>query len=102
MVAKDGEFNHDRGLRWNARSLCLHGDAVAAAGADVRIGKDEATIDTLTNAVPVKRIGQPEDIAEVVASFAGPVRWVSVQTTFTNGAIRQCTLLSRVGVLGDE
>jgi len=60
---------------------------VAAAGADVRIGKGEATIDTLSDAVPVRRIGQPEDIAEVVASFAGPVRWVSGQTTFTNGGL---------------
>ncbi|MEE1664481.1 SDR family oxidoreductase [Streptomyces sp. NPDC003631] len=50
-------------------------------------GKDEATIDHLAKAVPLERLGRPEDIAESVAFLAGPARWVNGQVLFTNGGL---------------
>ncbi|MET8633866.1 SDR family oxidoreductase [Streptomyces sp. NPDC004096] len=50
-------------------------------------GKDEATIDHLAKAVPLERLGRPEDIAETVAFLAGPARWVNGQVVFTNGGL---------------
>lgn len=50
-------------------------------------GKDEYTIQKLADAVPLERLGQPEDIAETVAFLAGPARWVNGQTVFTNGGL---------------
>ncbi len=50
-------------------------------------GKDEATIANLAKAAPLERLGQPEDIAEMVAFLAGPARWVNGQVLFTNGGL---------------
>ncbi|GAB3391387.1 SDR family oxidoreductase [Humibacter soli] len=50
-------------------------------------GKDEAAIAGLAMAVPLERLGQPEDIAETVAFLAGPGRWVNGQVVFTNGGL---------------
>ncbi|WP_431038460.1 SDR family oxidoreductase [Streptomyces sp. P6-2-1] len=50
-------------------------------------GKDEQTIDNLAKAVPLERLGTPEDIAETVAFLAGPARWVNGQVVFTNGGL---------------
>lgn len=50
-------------------------------------GKDEATVATLSKAAPLERLGQPEDIAEVVAFLAGPGRWVNGQVVFANGGL---------------
>ncbi len=50
-------------------------------------GKDEATIANLSKAVPLERLGQPDDIAETVAFLAGPARWVNGQVIFTNGGL---------------
>jgi len=50
-------------------------------------GKDEAAVAGLAKAVPLERLGQPEDIAETVAFLAGPARWVNGQTIFTNGGL---------------
>lgn len=50
-------------------------------------GKDEQTIANLSKAVPLERLGQPEDIAETVAFLAGPARWVNGQVVFTNGGL---------------
>lgn len=50
-------------------------------------GKDEATIEKLSQAVPLQRLGQPDDIAETVAFLAGPARWVNGQVIFTNGGL---------------
>ncbi len=35
----------------------------------------------------MKRLGQPEDIAEVVAWLAGPARWINGQVIYANGGI---------------
>lgn len=48
-------------------------------------GKDQATIDRMAQANPLKRLGQPADIAEVVSFLAGPGRWVNGQTLYANG-----------------
>jgi 3-oxoacyl-[acyl-carrier protein] reductase len=48
-------------------------------------GKDQETIDRLAKANPMERLGRPEDIAEVVSSLAGPVRWINGQTIYVNG-----------------
>ena len=50
-------------------------------------GKDETTIAHLSKAVPLERLGQPDDIAETVAFLAGPARWVNGQVIFTNGGL---------------
>jgi 3-oxoacyl-[acyl-carrier protein] reductase len=50
-------------------------------------GKDDATIANLSKAVPLERLGQPDDIAETVAFLAGPARWVNGQVIFTNGGL---------------
>ncbi len=50
-------------------------------------GKDQATIDRLASAPPLQRLGQPDDIAGVVAFLAGPGRWVNGQVVYANGGI---------------
>ncbi len=50
-------------------------------------GKDQATIDRLASAPPLQRLGQPDDIASVVAFLAGPGRWINGQVIYTNGGI---------------
>lgn len=50
-------------------------------------GKSEEVIAGLSKAVPLERLGDPEDIAESVAFLAGPARWVNGQTIFTNGGL---------------
>ncbi|KQQ03560.1 MULTISPECIES: SDR family oxidoreductase [unclassified Rathayibacter] len=50
-------------------------------------GKTEEEIGRLAGAVPLERLGQPEDIAETVAFLAGPGRWVNGQVVFVNGGL---------------
>jgi 3-oxoacyl-[acyl-carrier protein] reductase len=50
-------------------------------------GKDEATVAGLSRAVPLERLGQPDNIAETVAFLAGPARWINGQVIFTNGGL---------------
>jgi 3-oxoacyl-[acyl-carrier protein] reductase len=51
-------------------------------------GKNEATIETLAKQPPLERLGQPEDIANVVAFLASPAgRWVNGQDLRVNGGI---------------
>ncbi|WP_394620468.1 SDR family oxidoreductase [Lentzea sp. JNUCC 0626] len=50
-------------------------------------GKDQATIDTLAKQPPLERLGQGDDIAEVISFLAGPARWVNGQTIRANGGI---------------
>jgi len=50
-------------------------------------GKDEETIDRLSKASPLERLGTPEDIAELVAFLAGPARWINGQVIYANGGI---------------
>jgi 3-oxoacyl-[acyl-carrier protein] reductase len=50
-------------------------------------GKDPATIETLSKAAPLERLGAPEDIAEAVSFLAGPARWINGQIIYVNGGI---------------
>ncbi|NIJ33346.1 SDR family oxidoreductase [Sphingomonas oligoaromativorans] len=51
-------------------------------------GKPQAVIDTLANAAPLERLGQPEDIASAVAFLAGPDGgWINGQVLRANGGI---------------
>ena len=47
----------------------------------------QESIDRLAAAPPLERLGQPQDIAEVVAFLAGPARWVNGQVLYANGGI---------------
>jgi 3-oxoacyl-[acyl-carrier protein] reductase len=47
----------------------------------------QAAIDGATAAPPLERLGQPSDIAEVVAFLAGPARWVNGQVLYANGGV---------------
>jgi len=51
-------------------------------------GKDQELLDRLANAVPLERLGVPDDIAPVVAFLASPAgHWVNGQTVRVNGGI---------------
>ena len=50
-------------------------------------GKDEKKIQSLANVVPLERLGEPNDISEVVAFLAGPARWINGQVIFVNGGL---------------
>ncbi|MCC2317111.1 SDR family oxidoreductase [Cellulomonas chengniuliangii] len=48
-------------------------------------GKSEQLIDQIASQGPMGRLGEPDDIAEVVAFLAGPGRWVNGQVLYANG-----------------
>jgi 3-oxoacyl-[acyl-carrier protein] reductase len=48
-------------------------------------GKSEEQINRLSSVSPLERLGQPVDVAEVVAFLAGPGRWVNGQVIYANG-----------------
>jgi len=48
-------------------------------------GKSPELIEQIAGNNPFQRLGDPRDIAEVVAFLAGPARWVNGQTLFVNG-----------------
>ncbi|WP_369069634.1 SDR family oxidoreductase [Kineococcus terrestris] len=50
-------------------------------------GKDEETIARMAAMNPRGRLGEPDDVAEVVSFLAGPGRWVNGQVLFANGGM---------------
>ena len=48
-------------------------------------GKPDSLIEAIASQNPSKRLGEPAEIAEVVAFLAGPGRWVNGQVVFVNG-----------------
>jgi 3-oxoacyl-[acyl-carrier protein] reductase len=48
-------------------------------------GKSEELINRIASESPLERLGQPADLAEVVAFLAGPGRWVNGQVLYING-----------------
>lgn len=50
-------------------------------------GKDEQTIDNLSKAAPLERLGTPEDIADTVTYLATSGRWINGQVIFSNGGL---------------
>lgn len=63
-------------------------NAVAPGPTDTplfRESKPQQLIDTIAHLNPMARLGTPNDIAEVVAALAGPMRWVNGQVLYANG-----------------
>jgi 3-oxoacyl-[acyl-carrier protein] reductase len=51
-------------------------------------GKSPELVDRLANMAPLERLGEPEDIAAVVATLVGPAgAWINGQTLRANGGI---------------
>ena len=51
-------------------------------------GKSEEQIQTIANLAPFERLGQPEEIADVVSFLAGPQgRWINGQILRANGGM---------------
>jgi 3-oxoacyl-[acyl-carrier protein] reductase len=50
-------------------------------------GKGDETIQRLASQAPLERLGEPGDVAEVVAFLAGPARWINGQVLRANGGI---------------
>ncbi|MFI5713068.1 SDR family oxidoreductase [Kribbella sp. NPDC051620] len=48
-------------------------------------GKPQEIIDRITAEPPLERLGQPEDIAEIIHFLAGPARWINGQVIYANG-----------------
>jgi 3-oxoacyl-[acyl-carrier protein] reductase len=48
-------------------------------------GKSQELIDRIAAEPPLERLGQPSDIAEIIAFLAGPARWINGQTIYANG-----------------
>jgi 3-oxoacyl-[acyl-carrier protein] reductase len=48
-------------------------------------GKPDSLIEAIASQNPSKRLGEPAEIAEVVAFLTGPGRWINGQTIFVNG-----------------
>ncbi|MCP3426372.1 SDR family oxidoreductase [Rothia sp. AR01] len=49
-------------------------------------GKTEEQVEGIAAGNPMGRLGEPDDIAEMVAFLAGPARWVNGQVLHVNGA----------------
>jgi 3-oxoacyl-[acyl-carrier protein] reductase len=47
--------------------------------------KPQELVDRMTAEIPLGRLGEPTDIAEIVAFLAGPGRWVNGQVIYANG-----------------
>ena len=71
------------------RSITVNAVAPGPVATDLFLnGKTEEQIQMFTKMPPLERLGQPEDIARVVAFLAGPDgAWVNGQVLRTNGGI---------------
>jgi 3-oxoacyl-[acyl-carrier protein] reductase len=50
-------------------------------------GKSPEVIERAKAAAPLERLGEPADIAEIVAFLAGPARWINGQVLYANGGV---------------
>lgn len=50
-------------------------------------GKSDEQIQHMAGMSPLERLGEPADVAEVVAFLAGPARWVNGQILYANGGV---------------
>lgn len=50
-------------------------------------GKSDEQITQMAGMSPLERLGEPRDIAEVVAFLAGPARWINGQVLYANGGV---------------
>jgi 3-oxoacyl-[acyl-carrier protein] reductase len=49
--------------------------------------RDQAAVDALAAAPALARLGEPNDIADVVAFLAGPARWINGQVLYADGGL---------------
>jgi 3-oxoacyl-[acyl-carrier protein] reductase len=49
--------------------------------------RDEAAVETLAKMAALERIGEPNDIAEVVSFLAGEARWINGQVIYADGGL---------------
>lgn len=71
------------------RNITVNAVAPGPTATDLFLkGKDATTVERLAKLSPLERLGQPEDIAAVVAVLAGPDgAWVNGQTLRANGGV---------------
>jgi 3-oxoacyl-[acyl-carrier protein] reductase len=71
------------------RKITVNAVAPGPTGTELFLkGKPQSLIDQFAKAAPLERIGQPEDIANVVAFLAGPDgSWINGQVLRANGGI---------------
>jgi 3-oxoacyl-[acyl-carrier protein] reductase len=50
-------------------------------------GKSDEQVKQMAGMAPLERLGEPADVAEVVAFLAGPARWMNGQTIYVNGGV---------------
>lgn len=50
-------------------------------------GKSDEQVKHMAGMAPLDRLGEPADVAEVVAFLAGPARWMNGQTIYVNGGV---------------
>jgi 3-oxoacyl-[acyl-carrier protein] reductase len=50
-------------------------------------GKEQSSIDLAARASAMGRLGEPDDIAEIVAFLAGPSRWINGQVLYADGGL---------------
>ena len=50
-------------------------------------GKTDEQVKHMAGMAPLERLGEPADVAEVVAFLAGPARWMNGQTVYVNGGV---------------
>lgn len=71
------------------RNIAVNGVAPGPVGTDLFFeGKSEEQIQSIANLAPFERLGQPEEIADVVSFLAGPQgRWINGQILRANGGM---------------
>jgi 3-oxoacyl-[acyl-carrier protein] reductase len=71
------------------RDIAVNGVAPGPVGTDLFFeGKSEEQIQSIANLAPFERLGQPEEIADVVSFLAGPQgRWINGQILRANGGM---------------
>lgn len=50
-------------------------------------GKSDEQVKHMADMAPLERLGETQDVAEVVSFLAGPGRWVNGQTIYVNGGV---------------
>jgi 3-oxoacyl-[acyl-carrier protein] reductase len=69
-------------------SISVNAVAPGPIATDLLKGSAPAVLENLIAMTPLKRLGQPEDIAGVVAFLAGPDgAWINGQTIRVNGGV---------------
>lgn len=82
-------FTHVFAKELRGRSITVNAVAPGPVATDLFLnGKTEEQIQMFTKMPPLERLGQPEDIARVVAFLAGPEgAWVNGQVLRANGGV---------------